>query len=280
MSDLKVRKLPFKFDETIPFQWQPTNPVFATFLNQLSFFAVPFERYLIRALRDAMPLMSSDEVRAEAKLFLEQEAQHSLAHKLHVDCLIKHYPGLRESFDKVCRHYEDLYRRQSTHFHLSYITNLEATFAPMLTFVINHKEDLFAKGDERISSLFLWHAIEEIEHRSSAYTIYNDVVRNPWYRVMQVPHLAIHLKGFFDLISQEFEKHVPAEQRTAGMTNPPEPLGMIPRSERFVLTLNLIKCFIPWHNPGKEAEPSWYRDWRLAEESGKDMTRIYGAREA
>jgi predicted metal-dependent hydrolase len=276
MSALKVRKLPFEFDESIPFQWQPSNPTFATFLNQLSFFAVAFERYVIKALRDAMPLITSDEVRAEAKLFLEQEAQHSLAHKLHIDCLIKKYPGLKEAFSKSCQHYDNLYKKESTQFHLSYIANLEATFAPMLTFVINHREDLFSKGNIKVSSLFLWHAIEEIEHRSSAYVIYNDVVQNGWYRVSRVPHLAKHLHGFFALISSEFEKHVPLEDRTAGLSRPPEPLSMISRKERFVLTLNLIKCFFPWHDPKNEVEPAWYKDWMIADGNGEDMTRVYG----
>lgn len=276
MSTLKVRKLPFSFDESTPFQWQPSNPKFATFLNQLSFFAVAFERYVIKALRDAIPMIEDEEVRVEAQLFLEQEAQHSLAHKLHVDCLIKKYPGLKEAFSKSCQHYDNLYKRETTHFHLSYIANLEATFAPMLTFVINHKEDLFSKGNIKVSSLFIWHAIEEIEHRSSAYVIYNEVVKSGWYRVSKVPHLAKHLREFFDLIFGEFEKHVPLHERTAGLDKPPEPLWMISRKERFILTLNLIKCFFPWHDPKNEIEPAWYKEWMTSDGDGHDMTRIYG----
>lgn len=276
MPALKVRKLPFSFDDEIPFQWQPSNPTFATFLNQLSFFAVAFERYLIKALRDAIPLIENESVRIEAKLFLEQEAQHSLAHKTHVDFMIRKYPGLKTAFTKACQHYDNLYQKESTQFHLSYIANLEATFAPMLTFVIDHREALFSKGHVKVSSLFLWHAIEEIEHRSSAYVIYNEFVKNKWYRITKVPHLAKHLSEFFKMIGEEFEKNVPLEIRTAGMDHPPEALGMIPRKRRMLLTLNLIKCFFPWHNPKNEIEPEWFDEWMHAEEEGCDMTQIYG----
>jgi hypothetical protein len=31
MSDLKIRRIPFSFDETVPFQWHPTNPKFGLY---------------------------------------------------------------------------------------------------------------------------------------------------------------------------------------------------------------------------------------------------------
>jgi len=276
MSTLKVRKLPFVFGEDVPFQWQPTNPVFATFLNQLSFLAVAFERYIIKVLRDAMPLIKDAEVQLEAKLFFEQEAQHSLAHKLHIDSMIRIYPGLQATFTKACRHFDDLHKRESINFHLAYIANLEATFTPMLSFVINHREDLFSKGNVKISSLFLWHAIEEIEHRRSAYVIYNDIVPNSWYRISKVPSLMRHLSEFFDLMAGEFEANVPLQERTAGLEAPPEALGHISRKEKFLLTLRLIRCFFPWHNPEKESEPEWFKVWMEADRAGADMTCFYG----
>lgn len=33
MTDLVVRKMPFEFDATVPFLWQPANPSFSVFCN-------------------------------------------------------------------------------------------------------------------------------------------------------------------------------------------------------------------------------------------------------
>ena len=48
MTDLVVRKMPWTFDATVPFQWQPANPLIGIFGNVFTFFAVPFEQYIDR----------------------------------------------------------------------------------------------------------------------------------------------------------------------------------------------------------------------------------------
>lgn len=275
MSALTVRKPAFRFDD-VPFQWQPSNPAFATFLNQLSFLAVAFERYIIKVLRDVLPRMDEGDAKHEAQLFFEQEAAHSMAHKRHIDAMIRLYPALKSTLDKACKHFDDLYARETTKYHLAYIANLEATFTPTLSFVIEHREALFANGHRTISSLFLWHAIEEIEHRSSALDIYSAVVRNRWYRITKVPSLVRHLDGFFKLMQEEFDRHVPREEQTAGLTFVPKPMGKIPLRAKIVLQLNLLRCFLPWHKPANEREPAWFSTWMSASRDGIDMSSFYG----
>ena len=45
MTKLVVRKIPWEFDASVPFMWQPVNPNFGLFCNAFTFIAVPFERY-------------------------------------------------------------------------------------------------------------------------------------------------------------------------------------------------------------------------------------------
>ena len=51
LTRLKVRNLPFQFDDDTPFQWNPANPLFGFAMNSLSFIAPPFERYIVAGLR-------------------------------------------------------------------------------------------------------------------------------------------------------------------------------------------------------------------------------------
>ena len=51
MTDLVVRKIAWDFDASVPFLWQPANPNFGLFCNFFTFFAVPFEKYIIGSLR-------------------------------------------------------------------------------------------------------------------------------------------------------------------------------------------------------------------------------------
>ena len=85
MTDLVVRKIAFEFDDSVPFMWQPKNPSFGLFCNAFTFIAVPFERYIVSAVRKAQDKLSEDpEVASEADAFLRQEAQHAAAHRKHM----------------------------------------------------------------------------------------------------------------------------------------------------------------------------------------------------
>jgi predicted metal-dependent hydrolase len=95
MTDLVVRKIQWDFDTTVPFMWQPANPDFGLFCNAFTFIAVPFERYIVAAVREAADQLDTDpDVAAEADAFLRQEAQHAAAHRKHMLALVARYPEL------------------------------------------------------------------------------------------------------------------------------------------------------------------------------------------
>ncbi len=96
MSDLQVRRVRFDFaSDDVPFNWQPSRPSFAMTCNLISFFAPGFEKFIVDATKEAIPLIRDPEVAEEANDFLKQEAQHSAAHMSHVRALTKRWPGLR-----------------------------------------------------------------------------------------------------------------------------------------------------------------------------------------
>ena len=53
MSNLEVRKFDWDF-EGIPFLWNPEQPRFSVLMNQITFVIISFERYICRALVEAM----------------------------------------------------------------------------------------------------------------------------------------------------------------------------------------------------------------------------------
>ena len=80
MTKLVVRKIPWDFDASVPFMWQPANPDFGLFCNAFTFVAVPFERYIVSVVRKAADRLDQDPaIASEADAFLRQEAQHAAA---------------------------------------------------------------------------------------------------------------------------------------------------------------------------------------------------------
>ena len=162
-----VRKIPWEFDATVPFMWQPANPDFGLFCNAFTFIAVPFERYIVSVVRKAADILDQDpHVAAEADAFLRQEAQHAPLIASTCSRWWQRYPELERCYEDACSAYDKLIDEQPIEFHAAYIANLEATFTPLFKVILDNRDSLFGGGDSRVASLMMWHFVEEIEHRA------------------------------------------------------------------------------------------------------------------
>ena len=180
MSGLEVRKFDWEF-EGIPFIWNPEQPRFSVLMNQITFVIISFERYIARAMRDAQPRITDEEVKREARLFGQQEGVHAAAHMKHARALIAQYPGLQSILDRCQESYDAQLESEPLEYHLAYAGSMEAIFTPFFKMVLDNREILFKGGDERLASMLLWHFCEEIEHRSSALMVFDHVVGSYWY---------------------------------------------------------------------------------------------------
>lgn len=299
MTDVRFRKMRLDLDETVPFQWNVANPASGLMANMISFIAVGFERYIVLAIKEALKGTVDVDLRAEAEVFLAQESQHSAAHRRHVNGLIAQYPGLGDVLDRVITSYEVLYEREPLKFHLAYIASLEATFPPLFTFMIENRDRLY-HGDTRVASLFLWHYVEEIEHHSSAETIFAGVVGDRWYQLRMLPRSMAHVANISRLIAEGFQSAVPTEdmgvaaEAATGAVWRTEALARTPVLRRFfppryptmfvgIPTRQLLKLIgglllsqLPAHHPGDVQAPAWFHIWMSNYAAGEDMAHFYG----
>jgi predicted metal-dependent hydrolase len=273
MSDLVLRRPPFRYDG-VDFLWNADNPAFSVLANSVSFQVIGFEKYICRSMRDAEKRIDDPAMLAETRLFNAQESVHSQTHKRHVDVLIARHPGLRQVLDESVADYEDIYRANELRFNLAYAANVEATFTPLFSSIIRHRDALMGKGDARVASTLLWHFCEEVEHRSSALAVYDHVVGDTWYRVRKARRILGHVRANAAKIIAGFVQHVPEvkEEHARGA------LARLPLLARIALSIDLIASQAPWHDPKRVKVPAYYHEWRRRYEAGEDMTQIYGVR--
>lgn len=297
MTDLVVRKIDFDFAGDIPFNWNPSNPAFSLQANAISFLAIAFEKFVVAAVREAMPQIDDPEVLAEAKAFVHQEAQHSKAHRDHADALARAYPGLAGTLDEAIDYYQRLAERKSLAWRLAFLADMEATFTPFFKMLLDHEKTLFRAGDERVASLFLWHFCEEVEHRSSGLIIYENVVKSRWYRTFVVPSAAWHSLAVMDLILAGFNRYVPVEDRVldarilstkytlrTAVSNLapwrekveiPSPFPDLAKDETRVMVRGLLDSQSPFHDPSDQPLPAFADVWFEHFEAGGDVAHFY-----
>ncbi|MFM7120830.1 MAG: metal-dependent hydrolase, partial [Gammaproteobacteria bacterium] len=203
----------------------------------------------------------------EADLFCRQEGQHARTHIDHQEMLLRRHPALEDVRDRINLSYANLYQNESTEFALAYATTIELSFKPMAKFLVNNRRILFADGDPRITAVVLWHFVEEFEHRSAMFNVYQDVVGDYLFRLRSIRRTRAHVAQLAAMSRQ-------AMTRCEPLPRPDPSAPKIPRRARWQLALGLFETFSPLHNPDAGAIPPWIQHWLTAHEAGQDMTRI------
>jgi predicted metal-dependent hydrolase len=302
MTHLQVRRPRFDFTEDVPFIWNTQNPAFSFNMNATSIIIIGFEQLIVSAVQEARPLITDPEVADEAMAFLRQEAQHSSSHRKHVAALIERYPGLQHTMDETLASFDRLTATTPLAYRLAYIADLEATFTPAFKLMLDNEDTLFRPGDDRVASLFLWHFVEEVEHRSSALVIYDAVVAKPWFRLRVLPRVVKHLLGVMELIADGVNAHVPLEDRhvdartllpsftisqslrsklafgaaRAGSAVP-APFAGVPLKEKLVASARVLLSQTPFHDPAHEPLPEFADRWFDRYDRGGNVVRWYGS---
>jgi hypothetical protein len=274
-------------------------------MNATSFIAICFEQMIVAAVQEAKPLITDPEVADEAMAFLRQEAQHSSSHRKHVMALIKRYPGLEQTLNEALAGFDRLTATTPLEFRLAYVADLEATFTPSFKLMLDNEHTLFRPGDDRVASLFLWHFVEEVEHRSSALVIYDAVVGKPWYRLRVLPRVVKHLLGVMEVIANGVNAHVPLEDRHVdartllpafGITQSlrckltlrtartgsavPAAFAGVPLKEKLVAGTRVLLSQTPFHDPAHEPLPEFADRWFDRYDRGGNVVRWYGSEQA
>ena len=303
MTDLQIRRMNFAFEEDdVPFLWNEENPAFSSMANAVSFLAIGFEKMIVKMILQAKPLITDPDVAAEADAFMRQEGQHSTAHRQHVKALIVRYPGLRETLDAVIGEFDRLTAQTSLNYRLAYTADLEATFTPVFKLMLDNEATLFRPGDDRVASLFIWHFVEEVEHRSSALVVFDSVVGSDIYRMRVAPSVFRHVLHVIRLACQGFNDHVPLEDRgidalsmfasyrraqrlrrwlplLRAQDHGPMPRAFDdrPLAEQLVALAGVVRSQLPKHDPAHEKLPVLADVWFRRYEDGYDVTRWYTA---
>jgi predicted metal-dependent hydrolase len=300
MTALEVRRPKFDFTGDVPWEWNPANPQFSFFMNATSIIAICFEQMIVAAIQEAKPLITDPEVATEATAFLRQEAQHSSTHRKHVAALIRRYPGLQHTLDAAIASFEEVTKTATLKFRLAYIADLEATFTPSFKMMLDNEATLFRPGDERVASLFMWHFVEEVEHRSSALVIYDAAVGDSWYRIRALPGVVRHLMGVMRIIADGVNEHVPEPDRkvdartllpTFGLRETlrqrlpfarrhatpamPSAFSTVSRKQRLIAAGRVLLSQAPFHDPAHEPLPAFADRWFAKWNSGGDVTCWY-----
>lgn len=261
-----VRKIQFEFPNDFPAHWNRAEPEWSQMFNGASMMLPYFEPFMIDAIREATQHITDPDLLQEAKGWIGQESQHFRQHRRFNEVLIaKGYEQLRAVEQQFARDYEQLAQTRSLKFQVAYSAGIETMALAMGHAGIAQREPLFGNADPAIASLWLWHLVEEIEHKNLAFDVYQHLYGGYWYRVYGLLYALAHTLG---LSRQAYIALLKADGRW-GKWRTRWAIKRLAFRLFAVLLPRIVLHAMPWHHPSKVTDPAWMREWVALYDEGE-----------
>lgn len=173
--------LAFGLDETLPKYWFDNDPFKTRLMDGMQLGFPEGERYFITSVRAFRDRITDPKQLQDVKDFTRQEGQHGIAHTVFNKLLEKQglpIARLLAEHNAVLKGYQT---RFSPEFNLALTAAFEH-FTALMAEAFFGRAEVMAGVDKRMKSLFAWHAIEEMEHRSVAFDVMKRVAKVGYFK--------------------------------------------------------------------------------------------------
>jgi len=183
MTQLVVRRLLIDLEASIATRWNGGDAFRTAFFNALSMSFPVGEQYFIdsvRATLKALPEAQQERFAAEVQGFIGQEATHRRIHALFNGHLAAQ--GLPNDIERRAQQRMQANAQRNVRVHLGVTAATEHFTAIFANWVLRHPWALDG-AEPRLRTLWLWHAAEESEHRSTAFDLYQAISGDHRWRI-------------------------------------------------------------------------------------------------
>ena len=170
---IPVRHMDFQFDaRELDDQFYLKTEFATAFFEALSIFLTFGEDLVIDTARYHRQFLTDPQLKQRVTTLIAQEAIHSKMHNQFNDELAKHrftVPLYRFLADKVFKYgFKQLPHRMQ----LSLMAGIEHFTAVLSEYMMKHEQVFYSTEDEKQRALWMWHMLEESEHKDIAYDVF------------------------------------------------------------------------------------------------------------
>ena len=277
---MTVRRMRFRYPESLGGQWNKTLPEFSHIVNAASL-AMPYlEPYLIETMRQARGKTSDPALIREIDLYIGQEAAHFRQHQQFNKRLAAlGYTSVPAMEAKLKADYQAFGRDRSFAFNLAYAEGFEAMALALGHMLINDRKHLFGDGEPAVASLILWHFVEEIEHKCATYDVFKALDGRYGWRLYGLLYATVHIMSR----TRQGYRAMMIEDGLWSKWRSRLSLYAVLLRIFAQLTPLLLRIIAPGYDPRRVADPAWAVAWWQqhadtgADLGALDMTQIGAA---
>jgi uncharacterized protein len=178
-ASFPVRRMDFEFND-VPRYWFHDDPFLTHFLSNLSSLFPEGEFFFVTSMRNVRDQIADPVMQKEVSAFIGQEAMHSKEHKvfndyataqgINVDYFHRRVGKLLKFGHKILSHKQQVAVTCA-------LEHFTATVASQLMKRTDWNERM---NDPTMRKMWLWHAIEESEHKSVCFDAYQQLYKNAY----------------------------------------------------------------------------------------------------
>jgi predicted metal-dependent hydrolase len=214
-------------------------------------------------MRDALPHVGDQKLKQDLKRFCAQEGehykQHAKANEL-IRALHPSYEALLPLEHEFERELKEWTKTKPLKFKLAYAEGFESMTSAMSR--AQFEVGLYDRTDSPLADLAKWHVMEELEHRSVAFDVYEHIVGSWFYRMKQSLWSQKHYMGWV----KRFQTVLVAPQgELFARYNTPEIAARRKAYNSHYLKRGIprvLATYMPWYNPAKVDLPEQFQTAR------------------
>ena len=208
---ITVRCLQFN-PQAIRRHYFTNSPVMSHLLTALSSTFPIGEQFFVHSVRNVRDKVKDENLQAQIAAFIGQEAMHSKAHA-EFNAAWRSEDYNLDRFQAWLARKDDYVKNLHPKIQLAITCAFEHFTALLGGYILRHPEVL-ATLDEDAAKLWVWHAIEEIEHRAVAFDVYqavygDDKIRRMIMRSVTTGFASLTLYSATRLFLQDKKKSLP-----------------------------------------------------------------------
>ena len=208
---ITVRCLQFN-PQAIRRHYFTNSPVMSHLLTALSSTFPIGEQFFVYSVRNVRDKVQDETLQAQIAAFIGQEAMHSKAHA-EFNAAWRSEDYNLDRFQAWLARKDDYVKNLHPKIQLAITCAFEHFTALLGGYILRHPEVL-ATLDEDAAKLWVWHAIEEIEHRAVAFDVYqavygDDKIRRMIMRSVTTGFASLTLYSATRLFLQDKKKSLP-----------------------------------------------------------------------
>ncbi|MBP7178571.1 MAG: metal-dependent hydrolase [Moraxellaceae bacterium] len=176
-ASFPVRRMDFGFKD-VPKYWFANDPFLTHFLTSLSSLFPEGEFFFVTSMRNIRDQIDDPVMQKEISAFIGQEAMHSKEHKAFNDYATAHGIDVDYMHRRVGKLLKFGHKILSHKQQLAITCGLEHFTATIANQLMRREDINGLMIDPMMRKMWLWHAVEESEHKSVCYDAYQHLYKN------------------------------------------------------------------------------------------------------